>query len=258
MDGSKNQGLGGVAPRAALINQIRQEAEHVLLFDAGDIFQGTPFFNIYKGEPEIKAMAAMNYDASTMGNHDFDDGLDDFALQLQHANFPIIICNYDFANTPMQDKTIPYKIFKKGKLKIGVTGVGVELRGLVADNLYGNTKYLNPIDNANKIAYKLKKEEKCDMVICLSHLGFKYKDDKVSDEVFAKNSENIDLIIGGHTHTFFDAPLVYKNKIGDDVLINQVGWAGIILGRMDFEFSKTKNKNLVKSHTVVIGEKTRE
>ena len=258
MDGSKTQGLGGVAPRAALINKIRGEVEHVLLLDAGDIFQGTPFFNIYKGEPEMKAMAAMKYDAATMGNHDFDDGLDDFALQLQHANFPIIICNYDFTDTPMQGKTIEYKIFKKGKLKIGVTGVGVELRGLVADNLYGNTKYLDPIENANRVAAKLKKEDKCDMVICLSHLGFKYHDDKVSDDVFAKQSENIDLIIGGHTHTFFDAPLLYKNKIGDDVLVNQVGWAGIVLGRLDFEFSKTKNKNLVKSHTVVIGEKTSE
>lgn len=258
MDGSKNQGLGGVAPRASLINKIREEVEHVLLFDAGDIFQGTPFFNIYKGEPEIKAMAAMNYDAATMGNHDFDAGLDDFALQLQHANFPIIICNYDFTNTPMQGKSQAYKIFKKGKLKIGVTGVGVELRGLVPDNLFAKTIYLDPVENANKVAYKLKKEDKCDMVICLSHLGFKYSFDKVSDEVFAKQSENIDLIIGGHSHTFFDAPLVYKNKIGDDVLVNQVGWAGIVLGRMDFEFSKTKNKNLVKSHTVVIGEKTSE
>ncbi|GAC1383721.1 MAG: metallophosphatase [Ginsengibacter sp.] len=258
MDGSKNQGLGGVAPRAELINKIRRQEKHVLLLDAGDIFQGTPFFNLYKGEPEIKAMSAMGYDGGTMGNHDFDAGLDDFAAQLHHATFPIIISNYDFSDTVMKDKYIPFKIFKKGRLRIGVTGVGVELRGLVPDNLYGNTKYLDPIESANKIAYKLKKEDKCDMVICLSHLGFKNSNNKVSDEVFAPQSDNIDLIIGGHSHTFFDVPLVYKNKSGNDVIVNQVGWAGIVLGRLDFQFSKTKGKDLIKSHTVVISEKTRE
>lgn len=258
MDGSKNQGLGGVAARAELINKIRAEKEHILLLDAGDIFQGTPFFNLYKGEPEIKAMTAMGYDAATMGNHDFDAGLDDFALQLKHANFPIIICNYDFTNTVMEGKYLPYKIFKKGKIKIGVTGVGVELRGLVPDTLYGNTKYLDPIESANRVATKLKKEDKCDMVICLSHLGFKSSAGKVCDDTFAPASENIDLIIGGHSHTFFDAPIKYKNKSGNDVIVNQVGWAGIVLGRLDFQFSKVNGNSLINSHTVVIGEKTRE
>lgn len=258
MDGSKNQGLGGVAARAELINKIRSEEEHVLLLDAGDIFQGTPYFNLYKGEPEIKAMAAMKYEASIMGNHDFDAGIENFATQLQYANFPIIMCNYGFTNTPMEFKYQPYKIFRKGKLKIGVTGVGIEMSGLVPENLSGNTKYFDPIQSANETAAKLKKEEGCDMVICLSHLGYQYKDNKVSDEVMAKETENIDLIIGGHSHTFLDAPVVYKNKKGDDVLVNQVGWAGIVLGRLDYEFAGYKNKNLVKSHTVVVGKKTNE
>ncbi|MFT3683144.1 MAG: metallophosphatase [Ferruginibacter sp.] len=277
MDGGKNQGLGGVAARAELINKIKSTENRatgvgdmdfttpplenrVLLLDAGDIFQGTPYFNIYKGEPEIKAMSAMGYEAATMGNHDFDAGLENFATQLQHANFPILLCNYDFTGTPMEAKTQPYKVFKKGKLKVGVTGVGIEGKGLIPDNLFGNTKYLDPVENANRMAYKLKKEEGCDMVICLSHLGYKYKEDekKMCDVILAKESENIDLIIGGHTHTFMDEPASYKNKQGSDVLVNQVGWAGIILGRLDFEFSKMKNKNLTKSHTVVIGKKTSE
>lgn len=260
MDGSRNQGLGGVAARAEIIKKIRSEEQHVLLLDAGDIFQGTPYFNIYKGEPEMKAMAAMGYDAITMGNHDFDAGLDNFATQLKHANFPLLICNYDFNNTPMEGRYQPYKIIRKGKLKIGITGVGIELKGLVPDNLSGNTKYLDPVVNLNRVAAGLKKEKACDMVICLSHLGYRYKPDeqKISDEILARETENIDLIIGGHTHTFLDEPALLKNKSGNDVLVNQVGWAGIILGRLDFEFSKLKNNNLTKFHTVVVGKKTRE
>ncbi len=258
MDGGKNQGLGGVEARADIITKIRSEEEHVLLLDAGDIFQGTPYFNLYKGEPEIKAMALMGYDAATMGNHDFDAGLEDLATQLKHANFPILLCNYDFTNTPMEFKYQPYKIFKKGRLKIGVTGVGIEMKGLVPDALYGNTKYLDPIENANRTADMLKREKGCDMVICLSHLGYKYPDNKISDIVFAKETANIDLILGGHTHTFLDAPVTYTNKNGSDVLVNQVGWAGIVLGRLDFEFSKFKKKNLAKSHTVLVSKKTRE
>lgn len=258
MDGGKNQGLGGVEARAEIINKIRAEQEHVLLLDAGDIFQGTPYFNIYKGEPEIKAMTMMGYDAATMGNHDFDAGLDNFATQLNHADFPIVLCNYDFTNTPMEFKYQPYKIFTKGKLKIGVTGVGIEMKGLVSDTLAGNTKYLDPIESASRIAYELKRENRCDMVICLSHLGYKYSDNKVSDLVLAKETENIDLILGGHTHTFLDEPVVCKNKNGNDVLVNQVGWAGIKLGRLDFEFSKFSKKNLTKFHTVVVSKKTTE
>ena len=258
MDGGRNQGLGGVAARAELIQKIRSEEQQVLLLDAGDIFQGTPYFNLYKGEPEMKAMAAMGYDAATMGNHDFDAGLENFATQLQHGKFPLIICNYDFTNTAMEFKYQPYKIFKKGKLKIGVTAVGIEMNGLVPDALFGNTKYLNPVQKANEMADKLKKDDGCDMVICLSHLGYQYKSTKVSDEILAKESENIDMIIGGHTHTFLDEPVVLKNKTGSDVLVNQVGWAGIILGRLDFDFAGFKSKDLIKSHTVVVRKKTNE
>jgi 5'-nucleotidase len=257
MDGSRNQGLGGVAARAALIQEIREEGREVLLLDAGDIFQGTPYFNMYKGEPEMKAMQKMGYDAATMGNHDFDAGLENFATQLSHVQFPIIICNYDFSGTVMESKFQPYKIFRKGDLKIGVLGVGIELKGLVPENLYEKTVYLQPIESANRTADLLRKQG-CDMVICLSHLGDKYDDDKVSDEILAKESFDIDLIIGGHTHRFFTEPRKYRNRRGGDTVVNQVGWAGIQLGRLDYSFSGYKKKNLSNAHTVVIGKKTRE
>lgn len=251
-DGSPNAGLGGVAARAEVIKNIRNTTEHILLLDAGDIFQGTPYFNLYKGEPEMKAMSMMGYDAATIGNHDFDGGLDNLALQLNHANFPLLNCNYNFINTPMQGKTLPYKIFEKGELKIGVLGVGVELQGLVPENLYGNTIYEEPITKANETAEFLKKQG-CDFVICLSHLGDKYQDDKVSDEILAKQSFYIDLIIGGHTHRFFKEPRKYYNKLGGDVIVNQVGWGGINLGRLDYVFSGKKRNKLTKSHTVILG-----
>ena len=258
MDGGKNQGLGGIAARSQLIKQIRAEEEHVLLLDAGDIFQGTPYFNLYKGEPEIKAMTEMGYDACTIGNHDFDAGMENLATQLsRNANFPMIVSNYEFNGTPMEQKTIPYKTFRRGKLKIGVFGLGIEGKGLIPDNLFGATKYLDPVEKANETARVLRKEENCDMVICLSHLGFQYKEPgKISDELLAKNTEDIDLIIGGHTHTFFEKPLTYVNKKGDDVIVNQVGWAGIILGRLDFEFSKFSGKKLAKNHNISVSQKT--
>ena len=258
MDDIKYAGMGGVAPRTALIKKIRQEEEHVLLLDAGDIFQGTPYFNIYKGEPEIRSMSEMGYDAGTMGNHDFDAGLENFATQLHHAEFPVILCNYDFTGTPMEFKYQPYKIFRKGKLKIGVTGVGIEMAGLVPQALIGNTKYLDPVANANMIADKLKKDKGCDMVICLSHLGYKYKDDreKISDTIFAAETENIDLIIGGHTHTFLDDPVLLKNKSGSDVLINQVGWAGLRLGRLDYEFNSRKTSKISSAQSVIVSKQT--
>lgn len=258
MDGSRNQGLGGVAARMQLINDIRNKEEHVLLLDAGDIFQGTPYFNLYKGEPEIKAMTRMGYDACTMGNHDFDAGLENFAAQLNHASFPVLLCNYDFAGTAMEGKTLPYKVYKKGRLKIGITGVGIELNGLVPDNLYGKTQYLDPVSNLNTTADYLKKNKDCDMVICLSHLGYQYKEDpnRICDVILAKESVHVDLIIGGHTHTFLNEPLVVKNKNGSDVVINQVGWAGVQLGYLTYEFLPGKKKNLAKANTVVIGKKS--
>jgi 5'-nucleotidase len=259
MDGSANQGLGGVAARAEIIGKIRAEEEQVLLLDAGDIFQGTPYFNFYKGEPEIKAMTQMGYDACTIGNHDFDAGMENLATQLNnHAAFPMLVANYDFTGTPMEHQYEPYRVYKKGKLKIGVFGIGIEMNELVPANLYGETKYLDPAQKANETAHKLKKEKNCDLVICLSHLGYEYRGNKVSDKVLAAGSENIDLIIGGHTHTFLPAPVSVKNKKSEEVIINQVGWAGINLGRLDFNFSKISGKKITGSNNIAVTKKTEQ
>jgi len=248
----RNKGLGGMAQRAALIKQIRKQEEHVLLLDAGDIFQGTPYFNVYGGELEFKLMSEMKYDAVTLGNHDFDNGLDGLQKQLPHANFPFLIANYDFSNTILKDTFKPYKIFRKGDLKIGVFGIGIELEGLVPKKLYQNTVYQDPISTANHYATLLKQKERCDLVVCLSHLGFKYPNDKLSDMTFAGQTRDIDLIIGGHTHTFLNKPVKQLNLDGEKVLINQVGWAGINIGKVDFHFSQNDSSKKVFGRSIFI------
>jgi 5'-nucleotidase len=231
--------MGGAARRAAIIENIRKEEEHVLLLDAGDIFQGTPYFNYYGGELEFKLMSMMQYDLATIGNHDFDNGIEGLYAQLPHAQFEFVSANYDFKNTVLNSHVKPYKIFNKGGIKIGVFGLGIELEGLVDKKAYKETVYLNPIEVAQDMARILKHNKKCDLVICLSHLGFNYKNEpnKVSDLDLAKKTKNIDLIIGGHTHTFLDKPVIEKNSEGKEVMINQVGCYGINLGRVDFYLS---------------------
>ena len=254
MDGSRNQGMGGVAARSALISKIRQEEQNVLLLDAGDIFQGTPYFNFYGGELEIKMMSMMGYDAGIMGNHDFDNGVEGFYKQLPHANFPILNANYDFSDTLLNGKTESYRIFKKDGLKIGVFGLGIELAGLVNKQQYGNTIYLDPIAKALEMEKLLKLDKGCDIVVCLSHLGYKYAGPKVSDMVLAKSTNFIDLIIGGHTHTFMDNPDSIRNLKGKETLINQVGFAGINLGRIDFIFNRQNRQKITyNSDLQIIG-----
>ncbi|MCE3279782.1 MAG: twin-arginine translocation signal protein [Bacteroidetes bacterium] len=226
----KYPGLGGAVNRAAVIKKIRAEEKNVLLFDVGDIFQGTPYFNMYGGELEFKLMTMMQYDASTIGNHDFDNGLEGLVKQLPHANFPFINCNYDFSDTPMAGKTLPHKIFVKDGISIGVFGLGIELDGLVEKRMYGNTKYLDPILKAAEASRYLKHEKKCDLVICLSHLGYSSRGKQINDVELAKQSKNIDVILGAHTHTFLDKPAEYENSDGKKILVAQVGWAGIRLG----------------------------
>ena len=243
-DHSEFPNKGGFERRATLISEIRRQNPNTLLFDAGDIFQGTPYFNFYGGEIEFKLMSMLGYDAITIGNHDFDNGMDGLDKQLPNAKFDIISSNYDFKNTILESKVSDYKIYNKSGIKIGVFGLGIELEGLVSKDLYKETKYLDPIDIANDTAKKLKETENCDIVICLSHLGYKYEKfpNKVSDLNLAKSTKNIDLIIGGHTHTFMNKPVVVKNNVGNEVLINQVGCFGLYLGRIDFSFDSDNNK----------------
>ena len=232
---SKFPNMGGVSKRHTILQKIRSEEEHVLLLDAGDIFQGTPYFNTFNGELEMKLMSLLQYDAATMGNHDFDIGLEGFLNAQQFANFPFLCANYDFSETILSGKTKAYHIFHKAGIKIGVFGIGVALKGLVSIDNYGNTRYFDPISTANKIASELKSKS-CDLVICLSHLGFEYENKSInSDRKLAAETENIDIILGGHTHTFFDKPLVLKNIKNKDVLVNQVGWGGVYLGRIDID-----------------------
>jgi 5'-nucleotidase len=234
--------LGGFARRAAVIDSIKKENDNILLLDAGDIFQGTPYFNLYQGELEYKLMSLMQYDATTLGNHDFDLGIENIEKQMPHANFSFINCNYNFSDTCLHNKISPYKIFIKNGIKIGVLGYGIELEGLVDKKMYKNTVYQDPLEIANSTAKLLKHDLGCDYIIALSHLGFKFEEKKISDSSMAPLTENIDLIIGGHTHSFIEHPLKLANKVGKDVYVTQVGWAGIWLGKLDVYFSYNKKK----------------
>ncbi len=230
----KYPGKGGMARRASLIEEIRKEDAEVLLFDCGDIFQGTPYFNYFLGEPEIKLMNQMKYDAATIGNHDFDGGLENLSNKMDLADFSFINCNYDFKGSILENKVIPYKIYNKAGLKIGVLGVGIKLEGLVDKRLYGSITYNDPVESAKKTAAILK-EKKCDLIICLSHLGYEYKNDTISDVKLAAETTDIDIILGGHTHTFLKEATTIVNKSGKKTLVSQAGWAGLILGKIDVE-----------------------
>ena len=240
---------GGFERRSTLVNSIRNNNPNTLLFDAGDIFQGTPYFNFFNGELEFKLMSLLKYDAVTIGNHDFDNGISGLYEQMPKASFDFLISNYDFSNTILDGKTKKYKIYNKSGIKIGVFGLGIELEGLVTKELYKETKYLDPIEISRDISNRLKFEENCDLIICLSHLGYRYDNlaERICDYNLAKKSNHIDLIIGGHTHTFMDKPIVLKNEKGNDVIINQVGCFGLYLGQIDFFFDRNNKRSFRSS-----------
>lgn len=245
----KYPGMGGVARRAELINKIRTEVTHTLLLDAGDMFQGTPYFNYYGGELEFKLMNAMKYDAATIGNHDFDNGVDGLAKQARIANFKLLSANYDFEETSMKGLTKPYHIFKRGTFTIGVFGLGIELKGLVDPKMYSETKHKEPIEIAQKLSSYLRNTKGCNLIICLSHLGLKYESKQVSDTILAEQCSEIDIILGGHTHTFLDKPIEICTSLGKTTYISQVGWAGIKLGRIDVKLQNDTNSLVFKNQS---------
>lgn len=236
---------GGVARRATLVERIRTENANTLLLDAGDIFQGTPYFNYFGGELEFKLMSMLKYDVATIGNHDFDNSIEGLYKQLPNANFDFVAANYNFKNTVLDTHVKPYKIILKDGVKIGIFGLGIQLEGLVDPKMYKETKYLDPLEIAQDMSRILKEDEQCDLIICLSHLGYFYKRNptKISDLNLAKNTKNIDLIIGGHTHTFLPKPTIVRNSVDKNVLVNQVGAYGVNLGRVDFYFDENNEKS---------------
>ena len=238
---------GGFARRANIFKDLMKINPNTLIFDAGDIFQGTPYFNFFKGDLELKLMKKMGYNAATIGNHEFDAGLNSLKKNILNNDFQFISSNYNFDNTELEGLVSKYKVYRRQGIKIGVFGLGIELKGLVNSSLYRETKYYDPVEIANEMTRKLK-EKKCDLIICISHLGHTYQNDKISDLKLGKLTSDIDLIIGGHTHTLLKKPEIIKNSKNEDVIINQVGSNGVYIGKIDFNFS---NLNKISSNSIV-------
>ena len=227
----KSNGLGGYARRMGLIKEERKADRNLLLLDAGDFCQGTPYFNFYHGRVEIDAMNRMRYDAATLGNHEFDNGLDTLAEVLKTANFPVVCANYDFTGTALENLIQPYTIIRRGGLNIGVFGLGCDPKGLIADKNFLPARYLDPYPVAQTMADTLRAQQ-CDLVVCLSHMGTfgKAKED-VCDSAMVANTRGIDVVIGGHTHRLYDH-LRVANLDGDTIPVCQMGKSGEYLGKI--------------------------
>ncbi|MEW5693668.1 MAG: metallophosphatase [Candidatus Hydrogenedentota bacterium] len=239
--GGKYDGLGGCARRMTLIKRLRNN--NTLLLDAGDVIQGTPYFNFYKGEIEFKSMTAMGYDVMTIGNHEFDADIEGMRRNFKKfAKFEIVNSNYKIEDEYLRNRVKDYVVRNFGNVRVGIFGLGIKLQGLVSDNICEGFEYTSPLENVDRVVKILRKKEKVDFIICISHLGLTGYDKECGDRDIAERVRGIDLIIGGHTHTFMEQPELIK-----DTYIFQVGFAGIILGRLDFTFDK--NKKLVSLQT---------
>lgn len=231
-----NKGKAGLARRATLIKEIRKQYPNVLLLDAGDFIQGTPYFNMFGGELEVKAMNQLGYDVVTLGNHEFDNGVEFLSKMLQNAKFDIVSANYDVSNTVLKNQIKPYVIKNINGIKVGIIGLNVRPNGLISDKNFEGIRFLNPIDEVNRYAKILKEDEKVDLVIALSHLGYQ-SDSQFSDKKVAAESRNVDIIIGGHSHTYLPEPVEVKNMDGQPVMITQSGSKGMNVGKLIFEIS---------------------
>ena len=233
-------GRGGFIRRIAMLKEERQKDPDLLYFDSGDFSQGSAYYNGFKGEVEVQLMNRMKCDAATIGNHEFDFGLDNMARLFRMADFPIVCANYDFTGTPVEGLVKPYIIMKRKGLKIGVFGLAPKMEGLVDVNKCQGVKYLDPVKTALETAAMLKKQKKCDVVICLSHLGWDMSGGLVDDEEMVGGSRNIDLVLGGHSHTFFEE-LRYQNDLdGKAVPDDQNGKHAIFVGKMKLKFAQKK------------------
>ena len=229
---------GGYLRRTAMLKEERKKDPNLLLFDCGDFSQGSSYYTMFKGEVEIGLMNQMGYDAGTIGNHEFDFGLDNMVRLFKMATFPIVCSNYDFADTELAKIVKHYIVLKRKGVKIGVFALSPELEGLVSAKNFGPLKFLNPSETAQKMVDILKNEKKCDMVICLSHLGWEISDfpcDKVISE-----TTGIDLVLDGHTHTYFEKLKYVKDKAGHLVPVNQNGKHGAFIGKMQLKLEKKK------------------
>ena len=229
-------GKAGMVRRATFISQQREIHPDLLLFDCGDFSQGTPYYNIYKGEVEISMMNEMRYDAGTIGNHEFDFGLENMARLFRLVEFPIVCANYDVTGTVLEGLVKEYVVLHRDGIKIGVFGLGAQLEGLVAKASYGDVKFEDPVSEAQRIADLLKMQEKCDLVICLSHLG--WKGEPYSDVELIENTCNIDVVLGGHSHSYFEKPEYYKNLDGVEVPLQQMGKHAAFIGKMVLTLQK--------------------
>ncbi len=227
--GSKNANKGGYARRMGLIEQYRQQAPELLLLDAGDFSQGTPYFNYFNGRVEVDALNRMYYDVVTLGNHEFDNGTDTLAAILSRAEFKVVCANYDVKNTPLENIVKPYVILHRKGVKIGIFGLGVQPDGLITPQNFAPLKWNDPLPIANELANNLRNKQHCDLVICLSHLGTDPKDSYICDNWLAENTSNIDIIIGSHTHKLV-VNRHTTNLQGHDVLLTQMGKSGVNLG----------------------------
>lgn len=235
----KTSNMGGYARRMGVIERIRAREKNVLLVDAGDFFQGSPYFNFYNGRVEVDALNRMKYDAITLGNHEFDNGLDTLATILKNNKIPIISSNYSFQNTPLAVKVKPYIILKKGGLRIGIFALDVNPRGLIIENNYKGMVFKNPFVCADSISSILKNQKRCDIIICLSHLGANTEQNQMNDYAIAHRSKYIDVIIGGHSHSMI-TNISEKNSEGKPVIIAQMGKSGLYLGRIDLTIEKRR------------------
>lgn len=231
-------GKGGMARRATMVKQLRASIPNLLLLDAGDTFQGTPYFNQYKGKLDFELMSKVGYDASTLGNHDFDNGVEMLLEALEFAKFPFLNCNFDCKGAPALAKRLsPWMIKQFPGFKVGLTGVGVAFKGLVSAENHKGVDWRSPVEPLKPVIRHLREVEKVDLVVLISHLGYDLRGDAIDDLNLAKLVPGIDAIIGGHSHTFLDQPTKVMQERGETNVF-QVGWGGINLGRMDFAMSK--------------------